>query len=118
MTVTTFIQLWKNITLEPMLFLKMMAEGNMKVVVDTLQIHRVCEVNLNYSTEDCLSMDDGNHSLIQVNIFTKFPLFKILFSFKSPLEFSSKVSKYFQLLSEPDRQSSTYLDSPLCWFDQ
>ena len=51
-----------------MLFLKMVAEGNVIVIADTLQIERACRVNLNYSQEDCLSMDDGNHSHIQVMI--------------------------------------------------
>lgn len=51
-----------------MLFLKMVAEGNVIVIADTLQIERACRVNLNYSQEDCLSMDDGNHSQIQVMI--------------------------------------------------
>ena len=53
-------------TLEPMLFLKMMAEGNIIVVSTTLKIERVCRVNLNFSREECLAMDDGNHSQIQV----------------------------------------------------
>jgi hypothetical protein len=57
-----------HVTLEPMLFLKMVAEGNVIVIADTLQIERACRVNLNYSQEDCLSMDDGNHSQIQVMI--------------------------------------------------
>ncbi len=53
-----------------MLFLKMMAEGNVRVVADTLEIDRVCRVNLNFSAEDCLLMDDGNHSVVQVPIET------------------------------------------------
>ncbi len=60
-----------NVTLEPMLFLKMMAEGNFRVVGDTLEIDRVCRVNLNFSQEDCVAMDDGNHSDIQVNSYSE-----------------------------------------------
>lgn len=54
-----------HVTLEPMLFLKMVAEGNTIVIGDTLEIDRVCRVNLNFSQEDCMAMDDGNHSQIQ-----------------------------------------------------
>lgn len=50
-----------------MLFLKMMAEGNIIVVGTTLKIERVCRVNLNFSDEECSAMDDGNHSQIQVS---------------------------------------------------
>jgi len=52
--------------LEPMLFLKMVAESNIRVVADTLEIDRVCRINLNFSNDDCMNMDDGNHSDIQV----------------------------------------------------
>lgn len=51
--------------------MKMMAEGNFRVVGDTLEIDRVCRVNLNFSQEDCMAMDDGNHSEIQVLIKNK-----------------------------------------------
>ncbi|XP_057374974.1 lysosomal proton-coupled steroid conjugate and bile acid symporter SLC46A3-like [Daphnia carinata] len=54
-----------HVTLEPMLFLKMVAEGNVIVIADTLQLDRVCRVNLNFTEKDCLAMDDGNHSEIQ-----------------------------------------------------
>ncbi len=54
-------------TLEPMLFVKMVSEGNVVVIIDTLQLDRVCRVNLNYSEEDCIAMDDGNHTHIQVS---------------------------------------------------
>ncbi|KZS15946.1 Uncharacterized protein APZ42_018382 [Daphnia magna] len=63
-----------HVTLEPMLFLKMVAEGNTIVIGDTLEIDRVCRVNLNFSQEDCMAMDDGNHSQIQVNDFFFFIL--------------------------------------------
>jgi MFS transporter, PCFT/HCP family, solute carrier family 46, member 3 len=56
-----------QVTLEPMLFVKMVAEGNVVVIIDTLQLDRVCRVNFNYSEEDCMAMDDGNHSYIQVS---------------------------------------------------
>lgn len=59
-----------HVTLEPMLFLKMMAEGTFRVVGDTLEIDRVCRVNLNFSHEDCMAMDDGNHSDVQVSNYT------------------------------------------------
>ena len=49
-----------------MLFLKMVAESNFRVVADTLEIDRVCRINLNFSNDDCMHMDDGNHSDIQV----------------------------------------------------
>ena len=49
-----------------MLFLKMVAESNIRVVGDTLEIDRVCRINLNHSSDDCMAMDDGNHSNIQV----------------------------------------------------
>lgn len=58
----------RNVTLEPMLFLKMVAEGNYGVVADTLEIDRVCRVNLNFSREDCQRMDDGNHTDVQVDV--------------------------------------------------
>lgn len=64
--------MWKNVTLEPMLFLKMLAEGNVSVVAKNLRIERVCRVNLNFSDEDCLTMDDGNHSVVQVSSIGSF----------------------------------------------
>lgn len=57
-----------NVTLEPMLFMKMVAESNLVVVADTLEIERVCQVNLNYSMEDCQNMDDGNHTDLQAEV--------------------------------------------------
>lgn len=59
-------QAMSHVTLEPMLFVKMIAEGNTIVIGDTLEIDRVCRVNLNFSQEDCMAMDDGNHSDVQV----------------------------------------------------
>lgn len=56
-----------QVTLEPMLFVKMVSEGNVVVIIDTLQLDRVCRVNFNFSEEDCMAMDDGNHSHIQVS---------------------------------------------------
>lgn len=50
-----------------MLFLKMLAEGNFKVVADTLEIDRVCLVNLNFTEEECANMDKGNYSDVQVS---------------------------------------------------
>ena len=61
-----FAKAINHVTLEPMLFLKMVAEGNTIVVGDTLEIDRVCRINLNFSQEDCMAMDDGNHSDVQV----------------------------------------------------
>ena len=49
-----------------MLFLKMLAEGNIVVVASALQTERVCRVNLNFTQQDCLDMDKGNHSIVQV----------------------------------------------------
>ncbi|XP_063602532.1 lysosomal proton-coupled steroid conjugate and bile acid symporter SLC46A3-like [Penaeus indicus] len=66
--VAGFRKMMRNVTLEPMLFLKMVAEGNYGVVADTLEIDRICRVNLNYSQEDCLNMDDGNHTEVQVAV--------------------------------------------------
>jgi hypothetical protein len=79
-----------HVTLEPMLFVKMIAEGNTIVIGDTLEIDRVCRVNLNFSQEDCMAMDDGNHSDVQVkdlkktqlsnkNHLTKIQLFRKLY---------------------------------------
>ncbi|KAK7070538.1 hypothetical protein SK128_007787 [Halocaridina rubra] len=68
---TTLKSIQKNVTLEPMLFLKMVAESNYAVVGDTLEIQRVCLVNLNYSAEDCNDMDDGNHTDIQVSTYSR-----------------------------------------------
>ncbi|KAI9551862.1 hypothetical protein GHT06_022198 [Daphnia sinensis] len=48
-----------------MLFLKMVAEGNVTVIAETLQLDRSCRVNLNFTEEDCMAMDDGNHSDVQ-----------------------------------------------------
>ncbi|XP_068218770.1 probable peptidoglycan muropeptide transporter SLC46 isoform X2 [Palaemon carinicauda] len=58
----------QNVTLEPMLFMKMLAESNAGVVADTLEIDRVCRVNLNYTEEECRNMDDGNHTDIQTEV--------------------------------------------------
>ncbi|XP_042205766.1 solute carrier family 46 member 3-like isoform X2 [Homarus americanus] len=58
----------KNVTLEPMLFLKMLAEGNYGVVADTLEIDRVCRVNLNFTEEECAHMDSGNYTHVQVAV--------------------------------------------------
>ncbi|XP_064090389.1 probable peptidoglycan muropeptide transporter SLC46 isoform X2 [Macrobrachium nipponense] len=58
----------RNVTLEPMLFMKMLAESNAGVVADTLEIDRVCRVNLNYTEEECRNMDDGNHTTIQTEV--------------------------------------------------
>ena len=55
------------ITLEPMLFLKMVAENIFIVVADNLEIERICEVNLKYPKENCSVMDNGNNTDIQVN---------------------------------------------------
>ena len=49
-----------------MLFLKMIAESNYSVIADTLEIDRICLVNLGYDPNDCKMMDDGNHTDIQV----------------------------------------------------
>lgn len=57
-----------NVTLEPMLFVKMLAESNLGVVADTLEIDRVCRVNLNFSEDDCQNMDDGNHTDVQIDL--------------------------------------------------
>ena len=57
----------QNVTLEPMLFVKMFAEGNVRVVGVTLEIDRVCQVNLGYSFQDCLNIDDGNHTDMQAS---------------------------------------------------
>lgn len=61
-------QVTRNVTLEPMLFLKMIAEGNYKVVADTLEIDRVCRINLNFTQEECANMDDGNHTDVQIAV--------------------------------------------------
>jgi len=50
-----------------MLFFKMVAESNIRIVADTLQIDRVCRINLNFSNDDCIAMDNGNHSNVQVD---------------------------------------------------
>lgn len=51
-----------------MLFLKMLAEGLVKVVVKNLEIERVCRVNFGFSEQDCLYMDSGNRSHVQVSV--------------------------------------------------
>ncbi|RXG57879.1 Proton-coupled folate transporter [Armadillidium vulgare] len=61
----SYSRVFSSITLEPMLFLKMVAESNYKVVGDTLEIDRICRVTLNYTDEECKAMDDGNHTDIQ-----------------------------------------------------
>ena len=55
-----------------MLFFKMVAESNLRVLADTLEIDRVCRVNLNFPKNDCLAMDDGNHSDVQVHLLFMF----------------------------------------------
>lgn len=55
-----------------MLFIKMLAEGNVRIVAISLQIDRVCNVNLAYPSEDCLALDDGNHTDIQVRLASNF----------------------------------------------
>lgn len=49
-----------------MLLLKMFAESNAKIVALSLETERVCRVNLNYTTEECAALDDGNNTRIQV----------------------------------------------------
>ncbi|XP_076030078.1 putative peptidoglycan muropeptide transporter SLC46 isoform X2 [Oratosquilla oratoria] len=56
-----------NIRLEPMLFLKMVAESNFKVVADTLELERICLVNLGYSKDECDHMDT-DHSDVQAAV--------------------------------------------------
>ncbi|KAK3867282.1 hypothetical protein Pcinc_027250 [Petrolisthes cinctipes] len=58
----------RRVRLEPMLFLKMMAEGNFGVVADTLEVQRICRLSLGYSDDNCTNMDDGNHSDVQLEV--------------------------------------------------
>lgn len=60
------LEVFRGVTLEPMLFLKMMAEGNFKVVSDTLEQDRVCRINLNFSKEECDSwIDNANFTYVK-----------------------------------------------------
>ncbi|XP_071543459.1 probable peptidoglycan muropeptide transporter SLC46 isoform X1 [Panulirus ornatus] len=61
-------EVMKNVTLEPMLFMKMLAQGNFVVVADTIEIDRVCRVNLNFTEEECAAMDSGNYTKVQVAV--------------------------------------------------
>ena len=107
-----------NVTLEPMLFLKMMAEGNFRVLGDNLEIDRVCRINLNYSHEDCMIMDDGNHSEIQVyNLYLSNPLWRCKVSLNFSIYVigsSSDLSKHLQLLSKFDGQHFTPDNNSFC----
>ncbi|XP_071543096.1 probable peptidoglycan muropeptide transporter SLC46 [Panulirus ornatus] len=58
----------RNVTLEPMLFMKMLAEGNLVVIVDAMELDRVCRVNLNFTEEECAAMDSGNYTEVQVAV--------------------------------------------------
>ena len=61
------LQVLSGVTLEPMLFLKMIAEGNFGVVADTLEKDRVCRVNLNFSEEECAGwIHDANFTYVKV----------------------------------------------------
>ncbi|XP_050705587.1 proton-coupled folate transporter-like [Eriocheir sinensis] len=52
---TRIQQALRSAPLEPMLFLKMLAEGNFGVVADTQEQDRLCRVNLNFSEYECAS---------------------------------------------------------------
>lgn len=55
--------------MEPMLFLKMIAEGNFGVVADTLEQQRICRVNLNFSEEECDEwIQDDNLTYVKVAV--------------------------------------------------
>ena len=56
-------------TLEPVLFIKAVAEGTLQVVADTLLLERYCRIDLNFSQIECDSMDDANHTDVQVYQF-------------------------------------------------
>ncbi|XP_045102776.1 solute carrier family 46 member 3-like [Portunus trituberculatus] len=62
----TLLKVLRGVSLEPMLFLKMMAEGNFGVVADTLEQERVCRINLNFSQEECAGwIHDANLSYVK-----------------------------------------------------
>lgn len=61
------LQVLRSAPLEPMLFLKMVAEGNFGVVADTLEQGRLCRVNLNFSEAECASwITDENLTHVKV----------------------------------------------------
>lgn len=61
------LQALRSAPLEPMLFLKMLAEGNFGVVADTQEQDRLCRVNLNFSEYECASwITDENLTHVKV----------------------------------------------------
>lgn len=61
------LQALRSAPLEPMLFLKMLAEGNFGVVADTQEQDRICRVNLNFSEYECSSwITDENLTHVKV----------------------------------------------------
>ncbi|XP_071526327.1 probable peptidoglycan muropeptide transporter SLC46 [Panulirus ornatus] len=55
-----------GISIEPMLFVKALGDNVMKVILQKLKVERFCTVSLNYTEEECLLMDDGNHTDMQM----------------------------------------------------
>ena len=66
----------RRVPLEPMLFLKMIAEGNFKVVADTLEQDRACRINLNFTEEECDGwIQDDNLTYVKVELCVCFSVF-------------------------------------------
>ena len=90
-------------TLEPVLFIKAVAEGTLQVVADTLLLERYCRIDLNFSQIDCDSMDDANHTDVQVYQFhLKFNLVDtsgIIFFLKLAAQQYADVDFYLYLMT-------------------
>ncbi|KAK7060092.1 hypothetical protein SK128_009925, partial [Halocaridina rubra] len=84
----------KGISIEPMVFVKYMTDRIYVEVQHNLKLERFCTQSLNYTDEECLLMDDGNHTDMQVEAqqldtsfgiyetmaYTIVPLFVVLFA--------------------------------------
>ncbi len=59
----------EHVTLEPMLFMKNLADGNILVVSEALKTDRICHITFNFSHDDCMAMDSRNQSHIEVSAY-------------------------------------------------
>ncbi|XP_023336366.1 proton-coupled folate transporter isoform X2 [Eurytemora carolleeae] len=59
-------KIWKNITVEPILFFFSVSQGLYVIVAQSLYIQKVCQVNLNITEDICLNIT--NHKVEQLEV--------------------------------------------------